>query len=425
MIDIDREIRATLDERAGLAPPPVDARLAVRVARRRQLGVALAALTVVAAVVVGSIAGVSALTRSSERRVPVGPVETPSVSIAPAATCPPGSTPDRPGPVDQARPSSGPIMPMAFDRDSGRIVLLQAADRGLHRVTTWTFDVCTNTWQQMSPDREPSGGGHLVYDADSDLTIAVLAAGEVWAYDLESDTWTEKGRPPIHMRGWWRRIAYDPVSGLVVLREAESSSALTRARTRLWTYDVDSDVWVKIHEVTPTSAQPEYQGLVDGHMQFVYDASVGRFVGFGFSGGANPTSATWTFDLPTATWSRKEASPPAINYGWSATGGESAYDEAAGMTVTFSSGFVAGYDASADRWMNLYGRPSGEGREGPGPLDRDYHAMVYDPTNERLVVYGGLASLVGAREWQAMDEVWAFDVATREWTRLLAPSRNT
>ena len=51
--------------------------------------------------------------------------------------------------------------------------------------------------------------------------------------------------------------------------------------------------------------------------------------------------------------------------------------------------------------------------------------MVYDPVNERLVVYGGTA--IAAAGWEsgtAVDDVLAFDTRTREWTVLLAPSES-
>ena len=60
-------------------------------------------------------------------------------------------TPDEPGPVDQARPP---------DTDDGvRPPRRQAGGprrrRRRARRQTWTFDVCTNTWTRMHPDREP------------------------------------------------------------------------------------------------------------------------------------------------------------------------------------------------------------------------------------------------------------------------------
>ncbi len=78
-------------------------------------------------------------------------------AVVPAFTCPPGSTPDEPGPIDQARPPDiHPRSPMAFDRRAGRLIALAGADTGPGTILeTWTFDVCTNTWTQMHPDREP------------------------------------------------------------------------------------------------------------------------------------------------------------------------------------------------------------------------------------------------------------------------------
>jgi hypothetical protein len=78
MIDLDREMRALLDEDARHAPPVPEAAPTLRRTRRRQVVVVLTAAVVVAAVAVGSITGVSALVRSSEHRVPAEPPETSS-----------------------------------------------------------------------------------------------------------------------------------------------------------------------------------------------------------------------------------------------------------------------------------------------------------------------------------------------------------
>ncbi len=109
--------------------------------------------------------------------------------------CPPGSTPDEPGPVDQARP----FMPsqMVFDRRAGKLVALSGLS-GPDIYETWTFDVCTNTWTRMRPVPEIAGTGRgFVYDVDSDLTIMVSSSGDVWAYDLQADTWTMGQAEPL------------------------------------------------------------------------------------------------------------------------------------------------------------------------------------------------------------------------------------
>jgi hypothetical protein len=46
--------------------------------------------------------------------------------------------------------------------------------------------------------------------------------------------------------------------------------------------------------------------------------------------------------------------------------------------------------------------------------------MVYDPVNERLVVYGG-SVYTDDMGWVDPDDVLALDTRTREWTVLLEP----
>ncbi len=80
MIDLDRELRALLEEDARHAPPVPEARSAIRRTRRRQLVVVAVALVSAVVLVAGAVTGVGALIRSSERRVPANPSETPTPS---------------------------------------------------------------------------------------------------------------------------------------------------------------------------------------------------------------------------------------------------------------------------------------------------------------------------------------------------------
>lgn len=290
--------------------------------------------------------------------------------------CPSGSTPDTPGPIDQARPPEAD-MAIAFDRRAGRLVAVtSAAPDGGHGVETWTFDVCTNTWTRMHPDREPDGidgGDRLVYDIDSHVTIAVVRnTGRVWAYDMQADTWTEKGRAPTA-----GLEAYDPISGLVFAHGLNPFE--------LWNYDVETDAWIPIHQV---NAGPD-------NAVVAYDASVDRMVAYA---GVAGELETWLLDVRTGTWSRSSAETPGIVAGFGLPRIE--YDEAAKRTVIMSNSGAAAYDASANRWEMLVVREPGWM---PVP-------MVYDPVNERLV---GLLDRAG---------VVAFDPGTREWTVLLEAS---
>jgi hypothetical protein len=307
--------------------------------------------------------------------------------VGQAFVCPPGSTPDRPGPVEQARPV-GFAGPMAFDRRAGKLIALAGGYASPATVVeTWTFDVCTNTWTRMHPNREPLGQVRsLVYDVDSDLTIGVhsedwlpypeTGTRIVWVYDLEANTWTAKGFAPTSELGF-----YDPVSGLVVSEGVAGD---------LWNYDVQTDKWTPIKQ----AILREDLGIS------VYDPSVDRII---FTGGSG-VAETWLLDLRTGAWSRSGTQTPSFKMGmWAVPA--IVYDEAAERTVVAGDFQWGAYDATADRWEIL------SDAQPVGPLPKP---AVYDPVNRRLIFVGGGIGVSG--------DLVAFDLATREWTVLLAAS---
>ena len=329
-------------------------------------------MLLLAGLLVALVGGALLVGSQPERRLPaVVP------NLGPVPTCPPGSTPDEPGPVDQARPAAASLERIVFDRRAGRLVALTSTADGL-APETWTFDVCTNTWTQMHPERElPDFVHQLVYDVDSDVTIGVTS-GKAWAYDLRANTWTEKGVAPTEAR----LGAYDPVSGLVVAASAYGPIGL-------WTYDVETDTWTQIRQVN---------GDPCGYVLFGYDASVDRLVSYREPGwGAD--EAMCLIDR-TGTWSGTHAvTLPGLNDGFYATVPSIVYDEAT-ERVVFSDGrrWVA-YDATADRWEVLV-----EADPGGVPL-----LIAYDPLHRRLVGVGRPADKPDV----------AFDPVTRGWMVLL------
>ena len=80
------------------------------------------------------------------------------------------------------------------------------------------------------------------------------------------------------------------------------------------------------------------------------------------------------------------------------------------------------YDATADRWETLFETPSGDqpGACGTRPECRQGQGMVYDAVNERLVADGGMVYTTCT--WEAPDDLWAFDMATRSWTLVVPPT---
>jgi hypothetical protein len=311
---------------------------------------------------------------------------------------------------------------MAFDRRAGKLVALGGTVTG--PVETWTFDVCTNTWTQMHPDREPppaeSGFGQLVYDVDSDLTIASDGV-RMWAYDFAANTWTEKGPfAPFAYPIFASLRFYDPISGLVVALGDDGED--DTLGLELWSYEVETNTWTPIRQANRLTVGPHYEF-------FAYDASVDRLLAYANAwepAGLNwrYEATTWLFDLRTGTWSGTTALAPEFSAGMWGMAPGFASDEAAQRMVMLGQGQSAAYDATGDRWETLWMGPSEDepGACGTRPECRQMPQLVYDPVNERLVVTGGGVYSSAEAAWVNPDDVRAFDMRTREWTVLLTSS---
>jgi len=329
--------------------------------------------------------------------------------------CPPGSTPDEPGPADQARPWI--LDPVTYDSAAGKIVMLasQEAFVGENRAGTWTFDVCTNTWTLMQSGSGPDTGLALVYDPGADLIIGVdypedpvTSPPHAWAYSLADNTWTRKGPAPDHVVRLWYDVASARVAAWAAHDDHDPGT--------IWAYDVAADTWAMIGALEVLGGFPWGN---PGDDLLAYDASLDRVVATVVGG-----SETRLFDMRTGSVADARAAAPwAGRCGWMSAricydgeaGAAIAYDERAQRVVVLIGGHAFAYNAAADRWDTLF-EPAGTGS---GELARVGHSMVYDPVNRRLVVLAGDF----AGDGDPVDAVLAFDTTTREWTVLLEPSK--
>jgi hypothetical protein len=327
-----------------------------------------------------------------------------------AATCPAGTHPDEPGPLNQARPSFGGVSSAALDTQSGRLV---AVDGALGDV--WTFDVCTNTWTRTNR----SDGTHAtvnlrdaratVYDADSDRVV-VFAGSVTAAYDGDSDTWTQS---IVRSTGWFTQAVYDEVSGLIVTWDGETGE--------MWAYDVDSDTWTPVDQ---GSQVPPPIG--DGTQIMLYDGATDRIVLYSGDNTNGPgrwegagADRTWVFDPRGGGWRQEDTVTPEL--GWLLRYG--AYDESAGLVVIPDDGAIVAYDGRAREWRVLWENETEVDPFGVGPHNRWMPWVAYDPINERVLIGGGSVRHAGddgeIRWVDDPDDVWAFDTRAGTWLELL------
>lgn len=321
-----------------------------------------------------------------------GPVPSP-------ATCPPGSTPDVAGDSAAPRPPASDVATggVAFDRQSGLLVL-----RG--ETSTWLFDPCRNRWEGGTvegPPWEPWAYTWMVYDEDSDLVVASDGTS-VWTYDTEADLWSQL---PVHsLPGIAGQARYHPPSGLIVVFEDEANGI-----DRLYAYDVDA-------------ALRRYLGygldLGDGQWgrgPVVYDRNRDRW--YLYRIGPLDRKSTWEY-LPGSGWVLVGVMTAAGNlpFGDLYNGEEIAFDEESGWITLLTMGQLAGFDPTLPAWEIFYS-VSREAMPADGPTYRTGAELVYDSANGRLIMLGGWLADIGQTP---ASDVWAYDMATREWILLMA-----
>jgi hypothetical protein len=318
--------------------------------------------------------------------------------------CPPGTHPDRAGSAQQERPPQAAFQgwlpgAAAFDSGSGRIVLVppNSDTSGL-----WTFNVCTNTWAPMPwPDGDLTGWVQsFVYNADSRVFVAFEAGGGTWTLDPDLRSWTRQ--PTLWAPSSSLQAVYRDATGLLVVRDPVASE--------LWTYDVETDTWAEIDQgaVIPPGASNGFSQLL------AYDASVDRLILYVPGGGGD--ARTWEFEMRSGSWTRQPTVTPQADV---VSGHELVYDQRNEVSVLFSDGVLAAYDASSHRWQTLSDEPANHG-SAFRPVNRTLFAMAYDSVNGRVVVMGGGSRI--NRIFRETGDVLALDVGTGEWTELV-PTR--
>jgi N-acetylneuraminic acid mutarotase len=168
-----------------------------------------------------------------------------------------------------------------------------------------------------------------------------------------------------------------------------------------WAFDSLTETWT---ELTPSSAP-----AARAYHSMVYDPVGGRAILFG---GADDSGTyfedTWAYDPVADDWA--ELSP---------SGGPSARDAHA-MAFDSTDGWVilfGGWDDNAnfnDTWAYdpVFNTWTDMNPFGGAPSPRDSHAMAYDPSTDRVILFGGYDGQT------RFADTWAYDPIKNKWTEL-------
>lgn len=294
---------------------------------------------------------------------------------------------------------------MAYDVESDRMILFG----GIGLNDTWSYEVSTNTWTRMSPAQSPPvSEGPMTYDAQSDRVLLFANPLEgtrptgrpptLWAYDVNTDTWTNLDRvPPAPPSLAGARMVYDIESDRTILFGGLSVGSGS-FKNDTWAYDFDTNTW--------TQMDPEVRPPGMNFFPMAYDAAADRVIVIG-SQARQITDDTWAYDYNTDTWEMHETPDGPGHRDYSAM----VYSPALGQVILFGQGHPRvtndtwAYDYVSNTWTEL------EPETRPRP--RGWHAMAYSTAAEQLVLFGG-----GTSRERVNLETWVYDPIANTWMQV-------
>lgn len=321
-----------------------------------------------------------------------------------------------------AHPEARRSSMMAYDSKADRMVLFGGTDDGSPGYghgpynDTWAYDYESNTWTNMRPATAPSPRYHGGFAYDSGVDRFVLYGGigdenapyETWLYDYNNNTWSliapDHPPPPKALMG----MAFDTQSAQTIMFGGNAGGNTPGNET--WAFTAENppqDSGTDWTNMNPSDAPSGYL-----NMAMVYDSHADRMVVFGgFDGSDDGSNETWAYDFDSNTWTNLD---PALHPNATQLA-RAAYDSGAQRTILFggwhgSSNGLDGtltnetwaYDFSANTWTNL----------GPAvyPSARSRQGMAFDAQSDRTILFGGLTI-----EGQYSDDTWSYDFADNTW----------
>lgn len=162
---------------------------------------------------------------------------------------------------------------MAYDKKNGVIVLFGGETGSRRANDTWTFNFSQNTWKKMNPSSFPESRMQHQMAYDSANGVVILFGGmdgsrrfkDTWAYDFQTDSWTEMQPEVSPPAQYGHSMAYDTKSSRTVLFSPETSET--------WTYDYCLNKWIQ--------KLPGYSPFPRRYQTSVYDEKNHRVLLFG------------------------------------------------------------------------------------------------------------------------------------------------
>jgi len=210
---------------------------------------------------------------------------------------------------------------MAYDSESAKIIQFGGVPQNDYSSSeTWIYDTQLNTWTNASPIIHPDRRtAHVMaYDYESDVVILhggaisvddnprriYMKYNDTWAYDYNSNTWTNMNSTGLDVGVAEAQMVYDSESDRCIMVGGYYIYPYDDPReeyhaTETWAYDFNSNNWENI----TTTPHPQYRY----DHSLAYDSESDRVILFGgWTYGDNGLiqNETWVFDYNTKKWEK-------------------------------------------------------------------------------------------------------------------------
>ena len=263
----------------------------------------------------------------------------------------------------------------------------------------WAFDLDTNTWANLTPPSGPAPAPRLtpasVYDPDGHRMITWSGQGQgaffndVWAFDFDTNTWsqfTPSGGPPQIRYGVGH--AWDPLA-----KELVTFAGFTNMGRfdDVWRFNAQGPAWANVSPGTGPLARCLHAAC--------YDTQKHRMIMYAGQNNDGALEDIWALDLDTDTWT--ELTPvvrPSARFFSPVV-----YDTANNRVTMFGGQAMLGVSNEAwvfDLWTNQWTQLAPAGTP---PTPRSAAAAIHDPANDRMVIFGGIDTVVRNHVWSLED----------------------
>ncbi|MBI5708887.1 MAG: hypothetical protein HZC42_01050 [Candidatus Eisenbacteria bacterium] len=262
---------------------------------------------------------------------------------------------------------------------------------------SWTNVVSSGA---LPPGRRDAG---VAYDSQGDRLVVIGGGGggsATWLLNLAGlPTWTSVAEASPPSVSGDDRAVYDPVNNRIIL---------VTSSMQAWALDLaNPTAWGLLAAGSSPPPRSFYAAT--------YDALRNRLLIFGGGPYTGLFNDVWALPLSGTSqiWTQIVGAGAAPAPRW---GPVAVYDSARDRLIITSGSLDGGYSVSNDVWaLSLSGTPAWTqlAPSGSAPPSRMLAAAIYDPTVDRLLLYGGYAG------GGALGDVWGLSLqAPVAWTQL-------